>query len=42
MGVPGRIIRPVEAALTERVASTWRHYVNEAKAHKAGKYALIR
>jgi carbonic anhydrase/acetyltransferase-like protein (isoleucine patch superfamily) len=38
MGVPGRIIRSVDASLAQRVASTWRHYVKEAKAHKAGKY----
>src|SRR3954462_8890507 len=38
MGVPGRIIRSVDAGLAQRVASTWRHYVKEAKAHKAGKY----
>jgi carbonic anhydrase/acetyltransferase-like protein (isoleucine patch superfamily) len=42
MGVPGRIVRRVDAALTERVAETWRHYVNEAKAHQAGRYPLIR
>jgi carbonic anhydrase/acetyltransferase-like protein (isoleucine patch superfamily) len=40
MGVPGRIVRQVDAALTERVAETWRHYVEEAKAHKAGRYPL--
>lgn len=42
MGVPGRIVRPVDAPLAERVAATWRHYVAEAKAHKAGRYPLIR
>ena len=40
MGVPGRIVRPVDAVLTERVADTWRHYVEEAKAHKTGRYPL--
>jgi carbonic anhydrase/acetyltransferase-like protein (isoleucine patch superfamily) len=38
MGVPGRIVRPVDAALTERVAATWSHYVEEARAHRSGKY----
>jgi carbonic anhydrase/acetyltransferase-like protein (isoleucine patch superfamily) len=42
MGVPGRIVRPVDASLAERVAATWRHYVDEAKAHKAGSYPLVR
>jgi carbonic anhydrase/acetyltransferase-like protein (isoleucine patch superfamily) len=40
MGVPGRIIRTVDAALSERVAATWSHYVEEARAHRAGKYPL--
>lgn len=40
MGVPGRIIRPVDAALAERVAATWRHYVKEARAHRSGRYPL--
>jgi carbonic anhydrase/acetyltransferase-like protein (isoleucine patch superfamily) len=38
MGVPGRIVRSVDAGLAQRMASTWRHYVKEAKAHMAGKY----
>src|ERR671914_568942 len=27
MGVPGRIVRPVDAALARRVSFTWSHYV---------------
>ena len=38
MGVPGRIVRAVDAELAERIAATWRHYVKEAKAHGAGRY----
>src|SRR5215216_5534924 len=40
MGVPGRLVRPVDADLAERIASTWRHYVKEAKAHQGGRYPL--
>jgi carbonic anhydrase/acetyltransferase-like protein (isoleucine patch superfamily) len=40
MGVPGRIVRPVDAQLAERIAGTWRHYVKEARAHQAGRYPL--
>lgn len=40
MGVPGRIVRRVDPALAERVADTWRHYVEEAKAHRSGRYPL--
>lgn len=40
MGVPGRIVREVDAALTERIAETWRHYVEQARAHRSGRYPL--
>jgi carbonic anhydrase/acetyltransferase-like protein (isoleucine patch superfamily) len=42
MGVPGRIVRQVDAALRERIASTWTHYVELARAHRAGRYPLGR
>ncbi|HZE76478.1 MAG TPA: gamma carbonic anhydrase family protein [Gemmatimonadales bacterium] len=42
MGVPGRIVRQVDAALRERIASTWTHYVELARAHRAGRYPLAR
>ncbi|HEX3276088.1 MAG TPA: gamma carbonic anhydrase family protein [Gemmatimonadales bacterium] len=41
MGVPGRIIRPVDAGLTRRIADTWAHYVSQARAHRSGRYPLI-
>lgn len=40
MGVPGRIVRQVDPALTQRIDWTWRHYVEQAKAHRQGKYPL--
>jgi carbonic anhydrase/acetyltransferase-like protein (isoleucine patch superfamily) len=40
MGVPGRIIRAVDPALAERVKATWSHYVEEARAHRSGRYPL--
>ena len=42
MGVPGRIVRAVDAALTERISATWRHYVEQAAAHRAGRFPLQR
>jgi carbonic anhydrase/acetyltransferase-like protein (isoleucine patch superfamily) len=42
MGVPGRIVRSVDLALARRVAATWRHYVEQARAHRAGRYPLVR
>ncbi|MEO7985694.1 MAG: gamma carbonic anhydrase family protein [Gemmatimonadales bacterium] len=40
IGVPGRIVRPVDAALSQRITSTWSHYVEQARAHRAGRYPL--
>jgi carbonic anhydrase/acetyltransferase-like protein (isoleucine patch superfamily) len=40
MGVPGRIVRPVDATLTRRIADTWSHYVEQARAHRAGRFPL--
>jgi carbonic anhydrase/acetyltransferase-like protein (isoleucine patch superfamily) len=41
MGVPGRIVRQVDAALAERIAETWAHYVGQARAHRAGQYPAV-
>ncbi len=38
MGVPGRIVRRVDAALAQRIEATWRHYVSQASAHRAGRW----
>lgn len=37
LGVPARIVRPVDDALRRRIQSTWRHYVEQARRHKAGQ-----
>jgi carbonic anhydrase/acetyltransferase-like protein (isoleucine patch superfamily) len=42
MGVPGRIVRPVDEALKLRIADTWAHYVELARQHGAGRYPLER
>jgi len=41
MGVPGRIVRPVDAALAERIEQTWRHYVAQATAHRRGDFPRV-
>ncbi len=41
IGVPGRVVRPVDEALRQRVRATWAHYVELARAHKAGRYPRI-
>jgi carbonic anhydrase/acetyltransferase-like protein (isoleucine patch superfamily) len=42
MGVPGRIVRPVDPALAARIRSTWSHYVEVARRHRAGEYPVAR
>jgi carbonic anhydrase/acetyltransferase-like protein (isoleucine patch superfamily) len=42
MGVPARIVRPVDERLAQRIAGTWSHYVEQARAHRAGRFPLIR
>jgi carbonic anhydrase/acetyltransferase-like protein (isoleucine patch superfamily) len=41
MGVPGRIVRLVDAALSRRIEATWAHYVELARSHRAGRYPLL-
>lgn len=41
MGVPGRIVRAVDAALAARIAGTWEHYVRQAEAHRGNQYPLV-
>jgi carbonic anhydrase/acetyltransferase-like protein (isoleucine patch superfamily) len=38
MGVPGRVVRPVDETLRQRMQSTWAHYVSLAREHRAGRY----
>ncbi len=40
IGVPGRIVRAVDPGLSQRIESTWRHYVGQARHHRAGTYPL--
>jgi carbonic anhydrase/acetyltransferase-like protein (isoleucine patch superfamily) len=41
MGVPGRVVRPVDATLRARIQGTWSHYVDAARQHRAGRYPLV-
>jgi carbonic anhydrase/acetyltransferase-like protein (isoleucine patch superfamily) len=41
MGVPGRIVRQVDGVLAERISATWKHYVEEARAHRSGRFPLL-
>ena len=41
MGVPGRIVRQVDPALSERIAGTWRHYIEQARAHRERTFEIV-
>jgi carbonic anhydrase/acetyltransferase-like protein (isoleucine patch superfamily) len=36
LGVPGRVVRPVDDTLRARIRETWEHYVAQARWHRAG------
>jgi carbonic anhydrase/acetyltransferase-like protein (isoleucine patch superfamily) len=40
MGVPGKVVRPVDEELTRRIEFTWRHYVGQAQRHAGGAFPL--
>lgn len=40
MGMPGKVVRPVDAALTERIAHTWKHYIEQARRHRSGAFPI--
>jgi len=42
MGMPGKVVRPVDARLAERIAHTWQHYVEQARQHRRGAYPLVK
>ena len=42
MGVPARVVRPVDDALRGRIRETWQHYVAEAARHRAGNFPPAR
>lgn len=42
MGVPGKVVRPIDAELTLRIEQTWRHYIAQAKRHRSGKFPPVK
>lgn len=42
LGMPGKVVRPVSAELSERIAQTWRHYVWQAQQHRSGRYPPVK
>jgi carbonic anhydrase/acetyltransferase-like protein (isoleucine patch superfamily) len=42
MGMPARVVRAVDERLARRIAETWSHYVEQARAHREGRFPLRR
>ncbi len=38
LGVPAKIVRPVDEELRQRARETWEHYVIQAQRHRGGTY----
>ncbi len=38
LGVPARVVRPVDDAMRGRVEHAWRHYVAQSRRHRAGEF----
>lgn len=38
MGLPAKVVRRVDAGLSQRIEQTWRHYVEQAKRHRSGQF----
>jgi carbonic anhydrase/acetyltransferase-like protein (isoleucine patch superfamily) len=41
MGLPGKVVRQVDADLSRRIEQTWRHYLEQARRHRAGEYPVV-
>src|SRR4051794_2292243 len=40
LGMPGKVVRPVDDAIRVRIEQAWRHYVAEARRHRAGEFPI--
>lgn len=40
LGIPGRVVRPVDDAMRERIDHAWRHYVAQAEDHRRGRFPI--
>jgi carbonic anhydrase/acetyltransferase-like protein (isoleucine patch superfamily) len=42
VGFPGKVVRPVDEELQERIEQSWRHYVAFAQRHRDGEFPIRR
>ena len=40
LGVPGKVVRPVDEAMRGRIDHAWRHYVDQARRHRSGAFPI--
>ena len=40
LGVPGRVVKPVDDAALEGIEHAWRHYVAQAERHRSGVFLI--
>ena len=40
VGIPGRVVRQVDPSMLERLEHGWRHYVDQARRHRAGELPI--
>ena len=40
VGVPAKIVRPVDASTRERIEHAWQHYVAQARRHRDGTFPI--
>jgi len=41
MGIPGRVVRSVDAKLAQRIEETWRDYLVLARRHREGAFPVV-
>ena len=40
VGLPAKVVRPVDAATPEHLEHAWRHYVDQARRHREGRFPI--
>jgi carbonic anhydrase/acetyltransferase-like protein (isoleucine patch superfamily) len=40
LGMPAKVVRPVADVLRGKIEHAWRHYVDQARRHRAGEFPL--
>ena len=40
LGIPARVMRPVDEALRKEIDTAWQHYVSAAARHRVGRFSL--